>query len=183
MSIDDHSCNIHLGRLAVTLITAVISGCSWLGIDQEDVDTSNYPTQELRNRETIWGEGGFNLFGDDSETPPKGGEIGVNSFLWRATLDTISFMPLTTADPFGGVVITDWYQPPESPTERFKINVFILGRELRGDGIRTTVFRQRLHPSGTWIDAPVSPATAPDLENTILSRARELRVRIQRNPG
>lgn len=102
--------------------------------------------------------------------------VGVNSYLWRATLDTVSFMPLASADPFGGVIISDWYSPPQTPTERFKVNVFILGRELRADGVRCTVFRQTRDAVGHWSDAPVDPKTGIDIENAILTRAREMRL-------
>jgi len=128
---------------------------------------------------SLFGDGGLLLFGSkDTGEGPSGGApgVGVNSFLWRATLDTVSFMPLASADPFGGVIISDWYQPPESPTERFKVNVYILGTDLRADGLRATIFRQRLHPSGTWIDSAVEANTGIELEDAILTRARELRV-------
>src|SRR5579862_8835017 len=68
--------------------------------------------------------------------------LGVNSYLWRATLDTLSFMPLVSADPFGGVIITDWYEDPKTPGERFKVNALILDKSLRADGVRITVFKQ-----------------------------------------
>ena len=85
----------------------------------------------------------FDLFGGKGESGGSGGGgIGVNSYLWRASLDTIAFMPLSSADPFGGVIITDWYTPPETPGDRFKISVYILGRQLRADGIRVALFRQ-----------------------------------------
>jgi hypothetical protein len=124
----------------------------------------------------LTGDGLF-LFGkSDAEKAADGSPVGVNSFLWRATLDTLSFMPLASADPFGGVIITEWFSPPESPGERFKVNVFILGRDLRADGVRAAVFKQSREPSGNWLDAPVEAQTATDLENSILSRARQLRV-------
>ncbi|MDY0243125.1 MAG: DUF3576 domain-containing protein, partial [Rhodospirillaceae bacterium] len=104
-----------------------------------------------------------------------GAGIGVNAFLWRASLDTIGFMPLTSADPFGGVIITDWYQPPETPNERFKLSVFILDRTLRADGVRVSVFRQMRKGPGEWADAAVDKKTATDMENAILTRAREMR--------
>jgi Domain of unknown function (DUF3576) len=102
--------------------------------------------------------------------------VGVNSYLWRATLDTVSFMPLASADPFGGVIITDWFSPNESPSERFKVNVFILARELRADGVRCTVFRQKRDSGGQWADAPVEQQTGIDIENAILTRARQMRL-------
>jgi hypothetical protein len=144
---------------------------------------AKYPTGYDRNTtggdiyaepESIFGEGG--LMGINKSDPgEEGGNIGVNTFLWRASLDTVSFMPLASADPFGGVILTDWYTPPENASERFKINVFILGRTLRSDGVRVRVFRQAL-VGGTWKDAEVDPATATQLEDTILTRARQLRV-------
>lgn len=85
-------------------------------------------------------------------------------------------MPLASADPFGGVIITDWYSPPEQAAERFKVNIFILGRELRADGVRASVFRQRRDGNGQWINSAVDPATGTDLENAILTRARQMRL-------
>ncbi|TDQ81976.1 uncharacterized protein DUF3576 [Dongia mobilis] len=123
---------------------------------------------------TVFGPGG--LFGGPAapDDGSGGGGVGVNSLLWRASLDTVSFMPLVSADPFGGVIITDWYTPPATPGERFKVNIYILGRALRADGIRASVFRQQ-DMGGQWIDAPVALNTATDLENAILTRARQLR--------
>jgi hypothetical protein len=111
----------------------------------------------------------------------QGGALGVNAYLWRGALETLSFMPLVSADPFGGVIITDWYQPPGGGGERFKATAYILGRTLRADGIRISVFRQVLQ-GNTWMDAPVSPTAAGELENKVLARARDLRVQ-QANPS
>jgi hypothetical protein len=116
------------------------------------------------------------LLGGESDDAPAGGTgIGVNAYLWRASLDTLSFMPVDSADPFGGVVLTDWYSPPETPNERFKVNLYILGRQLRADGLRVSVFRQERTPSG-WQDVEVQGETATELENAILARAREMRI-------
>ena len=106
-----------------------------------------------------------------------GGEagIGVNSFLWRATLDTVNFMPLSSADPFGGVIISEWYVAPSSPNERLKVTVYIMDRALRADGLKVVVFRQTRSTAG-WQDATPSPDTAHKLEDSILTRARELRL-------
>lgn len=125
---------------------------------------------------SIFGNGGISLLGGRKKTDETGASgIGVNSFLWRASLDTISFMPLASADPFGGVILTDWYTPEESDKERFKLNVFILGRQLRSDGVRVRVFRQEKQ-GGTWKDAAVPEDMGRTLEDTILTRARQLRV-------
>ncbi len=107
-----------------------------------------------------------------------GGTLGVNAYLWRGALDTLSFMPLASADPFGGVIITDWYPPASSNGERFKATAYILGRELRSDGVRVSIFRQVLQ-NGQWVDAPVSPVTVGEIENKVLARARELREQSQ----
>jgi hypothetical protein len=108
-------------------------------------------------------------------TAPQAG-IGVNSYLWRATLDTLAFMPLASADPFGGVVITDWYVNPEKPDERFKATVYILDTRLRADGLNVTVFKQTKDAGGAWVDAPVAGQTDIDIENAILTKARQLRL-------
>ncbi|HUZ11341.1 MAG TPA: DUF3576 domain-containing protein [Caulobacteraceae bacterium] len=102
--------------------------------------------------------------------------IGVNSYLWRATLDTLAFMPLASADPYGGVVNTDWYVNPEKPDERFKCTVYILDTRLRGDGLKVTVFKEVSNGQGGWIDSTVSDQTDIDIENAILTRARQLRL-------
>ncbi|GAB0113114.1 DUF3576 domain-containing protein [Acidisoma sp. C75] len=101
--------------------------------------------------------------------------IGVNAYLWRGALDTLSFMPLSSADPFGGVIITDWYQPPGDATERYKATAYILGQDLQADGVRVTVFKQVLQ-NGQWTDAQVAPGTDQELEDKVLARARQLRV-------
>jgi hypothetical protein len=102
--------------------------------------------------------------------------IGVNGYLWRATLDTLAFMPLASADPFGGTVITDWYSSPEKPDERFKCTVYILDTRLRADGLKVTVFKQTRDAAGNWADAPAAAQTETDIENAILTRARQLRL-------
>ena len=101
--------------------------------------------------------------------------LGVNSYLWHASLDTLSFMPLQSADPFGGVIITDWYSAPDDKNERMKVTVYILDRRLRADGIKIAVFRQQ-KAGDTWVDAAVNPDMSTRLEDAILTRARELRL-------
>jgi len=108
-------------------------------------------------------------------TLPSAG-MGVNSYLWRASLDTLAFMPLASADPFGGTIITDWYVNPEKTDERFKTTVYILDTRLRADGLNVTVFKQVKNDKGEWIDAPVAGQTDIDIENAILTRARQLRL-------
>lgn len=108
-------------------------------------------------------------------TLPAAG-MGVNSYLWRASLDTLAFMPLASADPFGGVIITEWYVNPEKTDERLKATVYILDTRLRADGLNVTVFRQVKNDKGEWVDAPVAGQTDIDIENAILTRARQLRL-------
>jgi hypothetical protein len=100
--------------------------------------------------------------------------IGVNSYLWRATLETLSFMPLTQADSAGGVIVTDWYANPENPNERVKLSVSILDLDLRADALRVAANREVLQ-NGAWIAAPVQAATVQRLEDIILTKARDLR--------
>lgn len=160
-------------------IVILLAGCSGANVDH------SYPQDiEDTRREKygkMGGEDGIELFsfGKDSSNggSGKGGGIGVNSFLWRATLDTLSFMPLASADPFGGVIITDWYEATETPGERFKLNVLIMDKALRSDAVKISVFKQQLDPSTKeWQNSVVGSTLAQDLENKILARARELRV-------
>ena len=102
--------------------------------------------------------------------------VAVNGYLWRASLDTLSFMPLASADPYGGVIITDWYINPEKPDERFKATVYILDARLRADGLNVAVFKQNRDAAGAWVDAPAATQTETDIENAILTRARQLRL-------
>ncbi len=105
-----------------------------------------------------------------------GASLQVNKYLWRGALETLGFMPLASTDPFGGVIVTDWYSPPSAQGERFKATAYVLGRELRADGLKVALFRQ-VRDGGQWVDAPVNPATAADIEGKVLARARELRAR------
>jgi len=114
--------------------------------------------------------------GPGAQTPDAGSALGVNAFLWRATLDTLSFMPLASADPYSGLIITDWYANPEKPDERFKATVYILDTRLRADGLNVALARQTRVPGADWTDASVAADTEEALENAILTRARQLRV-------
>jgi hypothetical protein len=130
-----------------------------------------------REQGSLFGPGGL-LGGSKSERKDSSESgLAVNAYLWRASLDTINFIPLVSADPFGGVIITDWYTPSEAPNERMKVQVTILDRELRADGVRVAVFKQQTNAkAGGWVDAPVDPHTNTDIENAILTRARQLRI-------
>ncbi|MEO6152002.1 MAG: DUF3576 domain-containing protein [Croceibacterium sp.] len=100
--------------------------------------------------------------------------IGVNSYLWRATLETLSFMPLAQADSAGGVIVTDWYSNPDNPNERVKLSVTILNQDLRADALRVAASRE-VNQGGAWTGAPVQAATVQRLEDIILTKARDLR--------
>lgn len=166
------------GKLAVAM-----AALSVLALSACEGSKAVYPTRDKgssaprmsdEKRETVFGDEG--LFGDKKKKAGEGVGIGVNAFLWRASLDTLGFMPIAQADAFGGTILTDWYQLPESPHERFKINVFILDRALRADGVKVSVFKQARDAAGQWVDVKVDPRMATDLENAILTRARQLRI-------
>lgn len=125
---------------------------------------------------SLTGDAPLFSFGKDAARggDQAGGGLTVNAYLWRGALDTLSFMPLASADPFGGVIITDWYQPPAGGGERFKATAYILGKQLRADGVKLSLFRQ-VAQNGQWLDAPVSASTTGEIENRMLARARELR--------
>lgn len=150
--------------------------------DQEFPGQSPYNSPSFQGPEgsLLGGEGGLSFFGGGNDAPAAGAGagLGVNAFLWRASLDTVSFLPVTSADPFGGVIITDWYSPADAQNERFKLNVYILDRQLRADGLRVAVFREVRTPDG-WTSAEVGEETAGRMEEAILTRARQLRVNQQ----
>jgi hypothetical protein len=124
---------------------------------------------------------GFHLFGLGRKKAPTANidnpvAIGVNAYLWRASLDVLNFMPLTSADPYGGLIVTDWYVNPEKNDERFKVNVYILDTRLRADGVNVSVNRQVKGVDGQWTNAPTSAQTESSMEDAILARARALRI-------
>ncbi len=158
-----------------------LAGCLFLtacGLPIEN-RSNDYEAEELERRGRISGDGGIVLFGGRGNRragDEPGSGIAVNNYLWRASLDTVAFLPLSAADPFGGVIITDWYSTPDSPSERFKVTVYILDQQLRADGVKVSVFRQVRDHGGGWADAEVNAKTAVDLENAILTRARQMRM-------
>lgn len=147
-------------RLAVlTSSLLALSACQWV---QEDLSKGlNYGQSQDRVKQA-------DLAASKITT------IGVNSYLWRAALDTVSFMPLVQADSNGGVIVTDWYVNPASPAERMKLTVSVLDQDLRADALRVAASRQ-ISQNGQWIDAPVQAATVQKLEDIILTKARDLR--------
>jgi Domain of unknown function (DUF3576) len=111
-------------------------------------------------------------------TGDSGQATTVNRYLWAASLETLDFLPVSSADPIAGLIITDWYINPESPSERFKTTVYILDSALRADALRVSVFRQERMEDGSWVDAATNPATSHEIENAILTRARQLRLNV-----
>lgn len=145
----------------------------------EDTAYPKAPEDQIRARVgKMTGEEGLVIGGTADKEKESAGKnpLGVNSFLWRATLDTLAFLPLASADPFGGVILTDWYEDAQAPGERFKVNALILDRQLRADSLKLSVFRQKRDKNGDWADAPTDATLARKLEDTVLTRARELRV-------
>lgn len=157
-----------LWKAAICIVAAVaLSACSMFKPDND--------RQPGQSRVSDSQSSGGGLFGGGHRDSGAQAGIGVNSYLWRASLDTLNFMPLESADPFGGVIITDWYSDPTTPNERFKATVYILDTRLRADALNVSIFRQT-NTGGTWTDASVDPDTEIQIENAILTRARQLRL-------
>ena len=161
------------------VLTLTLGACGMFvgggGPSQEDVQKR----EMYKYGSVLGGEGGLNLLSSSKRVEGDqggGGGLGVNSFLWRGSLDTLAFMPIASADPFGGVILTDWYSPPDAPESRFKVNVYILDKQLRADALKVSVFRQAREHGGGWHDTKVGSDTAGQLEDTILTRARQLRM-------
>jgi len=114
--------------------------------------------------------------GEDEQPSTQQGSLGINGYLWRASLDTLEFLPLETADPWGGIINYGWYSTPDSPNERLKATVYILDSRLRADALNVRVNRQVRNEAGEWVEAQVSAQTETDIENAILTRARQLRL-------
>jgi hypothetical protein len=164
--------------VSVALIVSglALAGCAHKSPNDQQVATNS-------SGQAVQGSGGGfgGLFGHKQAAPAPNGKtaepgIGVNSYLWRASLDTLAFMPLASADPWGGVIITDWYVNPEKQDERLKATVYILDARLRADALNVTIFKQVKDASGAWVDSAVSDQTATDIENSILTKARQLRL-------
>lgn len=142
------------GILRIALAAALamtISSCGWFGGDDKDV----------RRKQTLASE--------------QITSIGVNAYLWQATLETLDFMPMADVDSDGGVIITDWYINPSNPYERSKVSVYILDKSLRADALKVHVFRQQL-TAGEWRDDPQTEESAANVAEAILVQARRIRL-------
>lgn len=173
--------HVRTGLLAAILVGA-LGGCS-MGEERQTQtigSAAKTPGIQQKGADAPIGERRGYVRGEAGSI--RTGQVRVNGYLWRAALDTVAFMPLLTVDSSGGVIISDWYVPPESPQERFKVNVLIQGLELSSTGVRVTVFRQTKDKKGKWTDAKADNATKLDLESIILSQARVLRS-AAKNPG
>lgn len=162
----------------LVIVASLMAGCGMMdGVEKEASFPKRKELERNEARGKLTGEG-LSLGGGSSKKDDQSGNpLGVNSFLWRATLDTLAFMPLASADPFGGVIITDWYEDPKAKGERFKVNALILDRQLRADGIKVSLFKQNFDSTRGWQDMTVDEALERQLEDTILTRARQLRVK------
>jgi hypothetical protein len=164
--------------LAALLITTALTACSGgRQVSNEEYGTDNARERILRGGGVNPTNAGLVVFGvDRSQQNEQGGPggVSVNAYLWRATLETLSFMPLVQTDSNGGVVVTDWYANPRNSGERMKLTVSILDQDLRADALRIAASRQT-NQGGNWVDAPVQAATVQKLEDIILTKARDLR--------
>lgn len=156
----------------------MLAGCSG---DLAPKEGQTVPMGRSETRKREFG----NLFGDDFLSfggPKKDSSSGmpsgamVNPYIWRASLDTLSFMPLSSADAVGGVIVTDWYAAPSTPQERIKVTIYVTNPQLRADAIKVTIYKQ-VNKGGTWVSARADAASATEMENIILSKARQLRVK------
>ena len=161
--------------LSATFGLLALSAC---GSVKSDPTYDDKMRQNLyKNGSLVSDDGGWNILGGKDKKTSENTGIGVNGFLWRAALDTISFMPIASADPFGGVILTDWYSAPNAPNERTKLNILIRDRELTANGVKVSVFRQtKVGAKGNWENATVAASTGSSLEDAILTRARQIRM-------
>ena len=163
------------GRAGLLLLGALaLAGCESSGSTRAYTGTVNNPGGP-KATEAYRPGGPRSDFAQGSYTAQRAATVQVNRFAWRASLDTISFMPLASSDPYGGAIATDWYVTRANPNERLRVNILVSGPELRGDTVRVTVFRQeRKGGRGDWANVAVDPGVAQNLESVIIQRAREL---------
>jgi len=167
-------------KIILFTFIATLGACSLFNGSKPEYPKDPDDLHKQRNG-TLSANGGMRLFGEsDADRYAAGSVISVNAFLWRASLDTISFMPIAAADPVGGTILTDWYENPETPGERFKINILLLDKKLRSDAVKVSVYKQVLDKNKNWRDAKIDGKLALNLEDKILVRARELKIASQK---
>lgn len=161
-----------LKKLSILTLAALITSCSGMPKGEGDFPKSRDQQEEERIGK-ITGEDGITVIGGKKKNAATDG-INVNSYLWRATLDTVAQMPIISADPFGGTILTDWYVENEKSQERFKLNVFVIGAELRADAIKVSAFKQK-KVRGAWGETLNAPELSQAIEDKILLKAREIK--------
>lgn len=166
-----------LKKLFLVGLCAGLAGCAGGARDFSDKE-SDYPkTWEDRQKDEmgkLTGESGLVIFGGKEKSAATQA-INVNCYLWRASLDIVHKMPLISADPFGGSILTDWYRSSNAAKERYKLNIYIVGAELRSDAVRVAAFKQVMDKKGNWSDAVGNDLLATEIENKILLRARAIK--------
>ena len=120
-------------------------------------------------------KGGIDLLNQDKQTASIGVGMPINPYLWKASLETINFMPLSSADPFAGLIITDWYSQ-NNTNERCKINIFIKGVELKTSNLKVNSFCQTLSDTNNWVSNETDIKVNAQIENAILNKAKKLKL-------
>ena len=176
-----------LVALGVVLVLSACSGNHSAKNDDAVLSDKAGPASQRTSNESIFGDEGltFSSSGTSASIPDffssSGGEaqgsaLPVNKYLWQASLDTLSFLPLNSTDPFTGVIATDWGATPDAPGERFKVTAYILNPNLAASSLKVAVFREVQSEEGLWVPQAVNPDTALKIENAILTRARQIRI-------
>ena len=131
----------------------------------------------LRSGGGLLGKKGLSLGDINKSEKTTTAAIGfpINPYLWKGSLETVDFMPIASADPFAGIIITDWYTSQSSPNERCKINIFIKGHEMKTDNLKVNSFCQSLS-NGQWVDIKNNIDNDAKLENAILNKAKKIRL-------
>lgn len=172
---------LHVAAGAALLALAGCGGFEDVATSRTDPGKENPLTQRPYgpNEKEVGTLTGGSLFNTNKGDQNGGANLAVNKHLWRATLDTITslnFLTLSSTDPYGGVIITDWGVPPETPAERLKVTAYITSAELKPQSLKVQVNRQTRGDAGEWVAAPVASETPRALEDAILTRARQLRI-------
>ena len=169
--------------LALAALALALAACSGDSAPEESAGPRSGPEREWdRKAPTIFGDDGLSIGTIDSTTNIFGGReesgdrLPVNKYLWQAALDTLSFLPLASTDPFTGVIATEWGSTPEAPNDRFKVTAFFTSPALSAASLKVAVYREVQNEEGIWVPAPVSEETPRKLEDAILTRAREIRI-------
>lgn len=161
-------------RYFLALMLLTLTNCSALSKGKAVYPKSQDEIENIHVGKLTDGQGLTMFIGDNKKTAET--DINVNSYLWQAALDTIYFMPLISADPFGGTIITDWYSTSSSTKERYKLNIIIVGPALRSDAIKVATFKQVKNATGVWQDTQIDRQLSRDIEDKIIATARAIKV-------